>query len=368
MKIRAIEAIPLDIGFPQTFKFGTADRNASSNVLVRVDTDEGLVGWGEACPVPAFSGETQESIVGLIEQRVRPVLLGLDPLQPRVIVKKLEPLLLGCPFTLAAIDMAVWDLMGKALGVPVSTLLGGRFREALAVHGSVGIDTPEAMVEVARTQSAQGYRATKLYAGRDPLDVDLGRLAFVREALGPSIDFIVDVNGMWDAGTCLRALPALGDLGVSLLEQPLPAWDELGQAEVARGSLVDIVADESVFMAADVARVGRTRAARVVNLGVSRLGGLTRARDCAVVAVASGLRLLVGSVLELGVANAAGLHLAASLPDLPYPSYLIGPIKYERQITTEPLVIRDGQVCVPDGPGLGVEVDTELVAALDRRR
>jgi L-alanine-DL-glutamate epimerase-like enolase superfamily enzyme len=367
VRVWAIEAIPLNIGFPQTFRFGTVDRRVSSNVLIRIDTDEGITGWGEACPVPAFSGETQESVVALVERRIRDGIVGLDPLAPPQIVRRLEPLLFGCPFTLAAVDMALWDVMGKAVDLPVSTLLGGRYRETLPVHGSVGIDAPEAMVEVALTQREQGYRATKLYAGRDPLDVDLRRVAAVRAALGPAVEFILDVNGLWDAGTCLRALPALDRLGVRLLEQPLPAWDEPGLAEVTRTAAIDVVADEAVVNAYDVARVGRNRTARVINLGVSRLGGLTRARECAVVAAASSLRVLVGSVLELGVATAAGMHLAASLPSLVFPSYLIGPIKYERDVTAAPLVVRDGQVPVPTGPGLGIEVDTEVVAALDRR-
>jgi L-alanine-DL-glutamate epimerase-like enolase superfamily enzyme len=366
--IRDIEAIPLRIGFRETFRFGTIDRKQSQNVVLVITTSDGVVGYGEACPVPAFTAETQESIVALVEQRVKPLLVGEDPLRHRPLVRRLERVLFGCPFTLTAIDIALWDLAGKLLSLPISTLLGGRFRERIEMHGSVGWDDPAAMVDTAHAQRALGYGALKLYAGRGTVGGDLGRIEAVREAVGPDVGLLLDVNGQWSVSQCLNALPRLAELGVVLLEQPLAASDELGQAEVVRASGVDICADESIYTAADVARIGRQRTARVINLGLSKLGGLLRAGECETVARSVGLGITVGSVLELGIASTAGLHLAAAVQDLTYPSYLIGPLKYERQITSPELRVEDGEVAVPTGPGLGVEVDVDLLAALDLRR
>jgi muconate cycloisomerase len=366
--IRDIEAIPLRIGFRETFRFGTTDRKQSPNVVLRITTSDGVVGYGEACPVPAFTGETQESIVALVEQRVKPLLVGEDPLRHRPLIRKLERVLFGCPFTLTAVDIALWDLAGKLLGLPISTLLGGRFREQIEMHGSVGWDEPEAMVEVALAQRALGYGALKLYAGRGTVRADLTRIGAVRDAVGPEVGLLLDINGQWSVSQCLEALPTLADLGVVLIEQPIAASDELGQAEVVRASRVDICADESVYTPADVARVGRQRSARVINLGLSKLGGLLRAGECETVARSVGLGITIGSVLELGIASTAGLHLAAAVQTLTYPTYLIGPLKYEHQITAPAMRVEDGDVAVPSGPGLGVEVDTELLAALDLRR
>ena len=368
MKIRSVEAIPLDVRFKETFSFGSTDRTRSPNVIVRMTNDEGVVGYGEACPMPAFTGETQESVVATIEGRLEDLLVGRDPLQREPILRDIEKVLFRSPFTLAAIDVALWDVAGKILGVPVSVLLGGRFRERVEQHGSVGMGTAESMTDTALGQVEQGYSTLKLYAGRDALQDDLERLESVRRAVGPDVAFILDVNGRWDVATCLRALPVLEDLGVTLLEQPVAPWDEAGQAEVVGRSTIEVMADEAVFGPTDVARIGAGRMARVINLGLSKLGGLFRARGCATVAQSSGLKVAVGSVLELGVASTAGLHLSASLPELAAPSYLMGPLKYERQITTVPLEVKDGEMEVPSGPGLGVEVDEEFLHAADPRR
>lgn len=364
MKIRSVEAIPLDVRFKETFSFGSTDRNRSPNVIVRMTTDEGVVGYGEACPMPAFTGETQESVTATIEGRLEDLLVGRDPLQREPIVRDLDKVLFRSPFTLAAIDVALWDIAGKILGVPVSVLLGGRFRERVEQHGSVGLGTAESMSNTALEQVEQGYSTLKLYAGRDAMEEDLRRL----DSVGQDVAFILDVNGRWDVATCLRAIPVLEELGVTLLEQPVAAWDDRGQAEVVSKSTIEVMADEAVFGPTDVARIGRERTARVINLGLSKLGGLLRARECATVALSSGLKMAVGSVLELGVASAAGLHLSASLPELAAPSYLMGPLKYERQITTVPLEVRGGEMEVPSRPGLGIEVDEELLDAADSRR
>ena len=367
LKIRSVEAIPLDVSLRHTLRFGNVDRKQSQNVVVRITTEDGLVGYGEACPVPAFTRETQASITTLIEGELQAVLVGADALQRDPLLTQLEALLPDQPFTLASIDIALWDLAGRALNVPVSTLLGGRFRERVDVHGSIGIAEAGEMAAQAQEQVAMGYRALKLYAGRDTLDGDLARLRAVREAVGPDIAFILDINGLWDAETCLRALPRLADLGVIVLEQPLPPDDVAGLKQVTAAAPMGIAADEAVFSPADVARIGTSRTASVINLGLSKLGGLRRSRACATVAAAAGLGALVGSVVELGIATAAGLHLAASLPELEYPTYLVGPLKYEQDISAQPLELTDGTVAIPSGPGLGIEVDEEVLRRLDMR-
>jgi muconate cycloisomerase len=178
---------------------------------------------------------------------------------------------------------------------------------------------------------------------------------------------MLDVNGLWSLSACLEALPVLSEQGVVLLEQPVSASDEVAQARIVQASSIDIAADESVFGPADVARIGRLRTATVINLGLSKMGGILRARESEIVARASALDLTVGSVLELGVATAAGLHLAAAVEHLAYPSYLVGPLKYEQEITWPKFIVKDGRVQVPDGPGLGVEMDADLIASLDLR-
>jgi muconate cycloisomerase len=368
VKITAVEAVPLAVSFKEAFRFGTTDRTTSPNVVVVVRTDEGPVGYGEACPVPAFTSETQSSIIELVERRVAPVLTGGDPLNRTPLLHALARVLRFAPFTVAAVDTALLDLAGRALGVPAHALLGGAFRDRVEVHGSVGWQEDAAeMVRTAVGQAAT-YRSLKLYAGRGDVHADLDRLCAVRAAVGPDVGLFVDVNGMWSPSDLLQALPRLEEIGITLLEQPLPPEAAAFQRELVAGFRADVAADEAVRTVADAARVAATRCASVVNVGHSKLGGPTAAFHAAQVAAAHGLGVMVGSVIEMGIATAMGLHLAAALPRLAYPSYLMGPLKYREQLVAEQVQVVAGHVAVPAGPGLGVSVDEQHLRTLDARR
>lgn len=367
MKIRSIEAIPLAASFKQTFRFGTIDRSTSPNVVILVSTDEGLVGYGEAVPVPAFTSETPNSIVELSETRVTEVLVGRDPFDRQPLLNDLSKVLRFAPFTTAAIDMALLDLQGRALGVPIHTLLGGAFRTETPVHGSVGWnEDTQKILDVAMEQAAT-YRSLKLYAGRGEIDEDLDRLQAVRDAVGPDIELFVDVNTMWEPSDLVRAMSRVDEIGLRGIEQPLPLAAHELQNRIVAGHPVDIIADEAVRAPSDAARVVNARSATVLNVGQSKLGGLTAALQAAQLAHAHGYGVHVGSVIEMGIGTAAGLHLAAALPTLSYPSYLMGPLKYSQQITAEQIEIVDSAIAIPTGPGLGIEVDERELRRLDLR-
>jgi L-alanine-DL-glutamate epimerase-like enolase superfamily enzyme len=368
VKITSVEAIPLAASFKQVFRFGTTDRSTSPNVIVRITTDEGVVGYGEACPVPAFTSETQASIVELVETRVTPTLVGRDPSQRVPLLAALARVLRSAPFTLAAVDTALLDLVGKQAGVPVSTVLGGAFRERVEVHGSVTWDEDPARVAGVALEQRETYRWLKLYAGRGEIGRDLDRLQAVRNAVGPDARLMVDINGMWGPSDVIRALDRVREIGLELLEQPLAVGAEPFQRDLVSRLEIDVAADEAVRTVADAARVVRERTATVVNVGLSKLGGPTGALHSAQVADAGGVGVMVGSVIEMGIATAMGLHLAAALPHLAYPSYLMGPLKYREQITAPELAVVDAHVAVPTGPGLGVEIDEDALVHLDARR
>lgn len=371
MKVIGIEAIPLQAELKEPFRFGRVVRTRSSNVLVRIDTDEGIVGWGEACPVPQLTAETQESIVTVIRDRVAPLIIGRDALSWRSTVAEAALLLHGFTATRAAIETAILDACGKAMGEPLWAVLGGAYRESVAVHGSVGWDEDVAAYAAEAARQARLYRTLKLYVGRDRLPADLERIDAARAAIGPDTRLIVDVNGLWSRTESLRAGRRLAEAGVDVLEQPVDPADLAGSSEVTvvYGQMygIDVAADESLLSLSSALQVMCSRAASLATIGVCKLGGPVSALDIARTAQAGGLGTLVGSVVELGIAAAAGAHMAACVPQLPYASYLMGPRKYARQVTSE-LEIADGMLLVPDGPGLGIEVDDEAVAELDLRR
>jgi muconate cycloisomerase len=366
-RIVSVSAIPLAASFCRTFRFGTTDRLTSPNVIVAIRSDDGIVGYGEACPVQAFTSETQASIVELVETRVVPTLVGEDPSRRLPLLADLARVLRFAPFTVAAVDTALLDLLGRRAGLPVSALLGGAFRERVEVHGSVTWDEDPARIVETALEQRETYRWLKLYAGRGELRADLARLEAVREAVGPEPRLLLDVNGLWTPSDASRALDRLRAIGVELLEQPVAPGCEPLQCELVARAGIDVAADESVRTVSDAARVIREGTATVLNVGLSKLGGPTAALHAAQLAAANGVGVMVGSVLELGIANAMGLHLAAALPRLAYPSYLVGPLKYREQITAEPLEVVNGHVAVPQGPGLAVTVDEDALRRLDAR-
>ncbi len=367
-RIVSVEAIPLDAGFAQLFKFGTVDRRRSANVIVRIRTEDGVVGYGEACPVTAFTSETQQSVVDLVAKVVCETLIGRSAINRSPLLDDLAGKLRHAPFTLAASDMALLDLQGKVSGLPASALLGGAFRETLELHGSVGWEEQaRAMVDTAARQLDAGYRTLKLYAGRGDVEGDIDRIRQVRTSVPADVRFLVDVNGLWGQADCSWALPRLAELGVVMVEQPLPPSDKAGLATATATNLVNVGLDESVYGPRDVLDAAVGGLGHSVNLGVSKLGGPTRAIECATVCRAAQLGVFVGSVLELGIANAAGIHVAAAQPALAFPSYLVGPLKYVRDVVVSPFQVIDGQISVPRGPGLGVEVDETALTAMDLR-
>jgi muconate cycloisomerase len=367
VKITSVEAIPLAVSFRKTFRFGTTDRLTSPNVVIVIHTDSDVVGYGEACPVQAFTSETQASIVELVTTRVAPILLGRDATQRLPLLTDLAHVLRFAPFTVAGVDTALLDLLGKYTGVPVSTLLGGAFRDRVEVHGSVTWDEDPARIVENALEQRETYRWLKLYAGRGEIDSDLDRLQAVRDAVGPATRLLVDINGMWTPSDLIRALARVRDIGLELLEQPLPLGAEPYQRDLVARLGIDIAADESVRTVADAATVVRERTATVINIGMSKLGGPTAALQAAQLSAASGAGVMVGSVIEMGIATAMGLHLAAALPRLAYPSYLMGPLKYRDQITTEQIAVIDAHIDVPTGPGLGITIDDDAIRHLDAR-
>jgi L-alanine-DL-glutamate epimerase-like enolase superfamily enzyme len=367
VRVIHVEAIPLGATLRQPFKFGNVVRTRSTNVLVKVTADDGHVGWGEACPVPQLTGETAASVVEAIRDRVEPALLHADPRSWRTLSTKLSEVLYGYPFTRAAVETALLDLTGRSLGLPVWAVLGGRYRSAVRVHGSVGWDEdPGTVADNARRQ-AEDFATLKLYAGRGDLKSDLDMLAKAREAVGDDIDFIVDVNGQWSRSQAVAASERLRELGVTILEQPLHADDLHGMRDLTRfyGERfgIAIAVDEGVRTPHDAFVSAREGSATAVTLGISKTAGPVAALDIARFVTGEGLSVLIGSVVELDVATVCGLHLAACVPQLPYASYLMGPQKYATRIT-DSMRVRDGHIQVPDGPGLGIDIDVDAVDAM----
>jgi muconate cycloisomerase len=366
--VAAIEAIMFSAPLAVPVRYGRIERTKSASVLVRLRSSDGRVGYGESCAVPQLTGESAESIVALVDIYLRNLVVGTEVLNWRRTMSEIRHRFPKSFVGLCAVETAFLDLAGKQLGVPVHVLLGGRYRDRIELCASVSWDRDgRAMAEDAVRKAAE-FKTLKVYVGPDDLATDLARLEAVRGAVDDGIRIMLDVKGLWTAHDAISVGPTLHELGVFLVEQPLPAEDERGVALVTRAYRdrfgILTAADESVETPAQVARIADAQSFGSVNIGVTKCGGPDIAIQAVHVAEAACLPVLAGSFAELGIATAAGIHFAAAIPKLAAPGYLSGPERFTQTITFPKLLPADGHAVVPRGPGLGVEVDEDLIASM----
>lgn len=366
MKITAIETIPVSVPLDParviTSSRGVHDRSPFS--IVRVHTDEGIVGLGEASCTPRWSGEDSVTAARVVSTYLAPRLTGQDPRAVERLTASMDEALVGHHFTKAAVEMALWDILGKSVGLPVYRLLGGPVRDRIRTKFSIaGTDAARA-AEIAGWARDQGFTAMKVKVATGTLAADLERVAAVRAEIGPDVTLGVDANGRWNRAAAALGVERLTEHAIAFVEQPLPPRDLEGMAELRRRSLIPLMADDAVGTPEDALAVVCAGAADVLSIYVGMAGGIAPARRAAAIATAAGAGWTIGSNLELGIGLAAHIHLAAStlgLDDARVPCDIISTFYYESVLLAEPLPIEAGWVTPPEGPGLGIELDPELV-------
>ena len=334
-------------------------------VIVTVETDEGITGVGEAATDIGFFGEPLEEVKYAIERYFGPRLIGKDPFDREEILYLLD--YRGNTCARSGIDLALHDLLGKALEIPVYDLIGGCCRERVLVAIEIAGGTPDGMAKLCAEYVEQGVRAFKPKIGGYPED-DAIRLKAIREAVGEGISIRADANQGYTPKEAIRLcrLAEKYDVGLELLEQPVPAWDLNGMALVRKSVDTLIEADESAYSTHDVMNIIRQGAADVINIKVAKAGGLYNAKKIAALAEAAGLGCVLGTAFGLGPKIAAKLHLAASTRNIMDAVEFTEIILHDNlaeppfdQLLVPPL--DDGYLRVPKGPGLGVQLDEAKV-------
>ncbi len=343
-------------------------------ILVKIGTDNGLLGWGEAPALITWGGdhmryygESPTTTKHVVEDFMAPILIGSNPLDLEPVLLKMDHAVKGFPYAKAAIDMALYDLAGKYLRVPAYQLMGGAHTERVPLAHSIGImEIAEALKE-ARQAVDEGARVIKLKVGIDPEhDVELVRR--IRETIGPDTRMTIDGNqGYRTSFEAIRTLRLIEPYNVQFAEQPVEGLAEM--ARVARGVSMPLMADESAWTPQDVVEINRMEAARIVSLYTTKAGGMYNAKKVATVCEATDIICNVNGSLESGVGNAANLHLACSTSVVKLECVLpvttpagtgkggIVNLFYLDDIVKEPFEYDAGALRVPQGPGLGVEVD-----------
>jgi muconate cycloisomerase len=263
---------------------------------------------------------------------------------------------------------ALFDAVGKTLGVPAVQLLGGAVRDSIPVLWTLASGDPDQEIDEAEQKlAARLHNKFKVKIGAQSPAADVARLRRLAGALAGRADLIVDANQAWDETTASRCLPALAELGVRLLEQPLPAWNLAGMARLRARSTVPVMADECVFSAHDMLVVALAGAADVVSLKLVKHGGLLAARDVAAVAEAAGIGLYGGCLLESSIGVAAHLQVFAGLRELAWGCEHFGPQILVDDLVEEPLRFADFAIHLPAGPGLGIALDEDKLRRFTRR-
>lgn len=335
-------------------------------VLISLTTREGIEGWGEAAPWQVFSG-TAEGALAALDLYLRPLLIGRSALQIRQVMASCDRALVGHPEAKAAIEMALLDIVGKAHGLAVCDLIGGRVRDTIPLSFSIADPDFARDLERMRAMTAAGHRIFKVKTGVRPHAEDLAHLEAIRGEFGERIDLRVDYN---------QALPVFGALGTlrdvdrfrpTFIEQPVPRPHLDALAGIAAALDTPILADESCFDATDVLEVVRRRAADAVSVKLMKCGGILKAQALMAIADTAGLPGYGGTLWEGGIALAAGTQLIAATPGISLgcefymPHHVLIEDVLEARIAN-----RDGQVVVPDGPGLGIEVSERSVRTAAR--
>lgn len=330
-------------------------------LLVKVETDAGITGYGEATPDQHVTGETWESTYSLLVHQLGPLVIGEDPFQIERIHEKMAGTVYGCPSAKAAIDIACYDIMGKATNQPVYNLLGGRYYDQLPVPYVVSILDPDVMAEEAKEAIRQGYESIKIKVGNNPV-VDVKRIQAVRQAIGDHVQLRVDANQGWrNKATTMWVLEQVKSCNIDWIEQPVIADDISALAEIRRQTYLSVMIDEGVHGDREMRETIIKQAADKLNIKLMKCGGIYPAMKLVAQAEMAGMECQVGSMVESAVASAAGAHLSAAKKNI-ISNELVGPLMFSRDVAAFPY--EGKRIVLPNLPGLGLSVDEETIAEL----
>jgi muconate cycloisomerase len=366
MKIISLESILVDLPTIRAHKLARQTVMQQTLVVLRLKTDDGLEGLGEATTIGGLSygEESPESIKSAFDFYIAPLVTGLDARNVNSIMAEVERHVVGNRLAKSALETALFDVLGKALGVPVHQLLGGKNVNAMeCIWGLASGDTSKDIEEAERVLSQKLHRGFKIKLGSNAIEKDIKHVAKIAKAVGDRGTLRIDANQAWDELTATKAIAALEDVGVTLIEQPLAKANLEGMARLAARFDVAIMADEAVATQHDAFAYGKSHAADMVALKIAKAGGLTATKIVASIAATAGLGLYGGTMLEGTIGSIASLHAFASLPQaFPFGTELFGPLLLKDDIVQTRPTYSNFSIAVPDKPGLGVDIDEEKLS------
>ena len=368
MKITRVEPIPLELPFATPFKISQgAARETVEVLLVRVHTDEGIVGVGETQAWRRQgSAETLCGLTRTVADQFAPLLVGRSAFDISGALAAIDGALYNTLYAQAAVCDALYDVVGRALGVPVHVLLGGQCRQRVRIGAVLTMKpTVEELVDGAEAVYERGFRHFGVKIGVDPAD-DVRNVAALRKHFDDRVVLRVDANGALSYDAALMLLKKLEPYDVDVAEQPVAIWDLAGLAALNGATAIPIMADESVSTDHSLLEVIRRRAATVVQTKIAKNGGIYRVQRLWHLAAAAGMRIFPGNHPSTSIATSSVAQICAAWPGpLMEGVFAVGVSgALATDVVTEPIVPENGEIAIPCGPGLGVELDMERVNAL----
>lgn len=353
IKITGIKINTKEIPLIEPFRISSGVSSVSITSIVEVETDEGLIGYGEGVASRYVTGENLEGMIRAINI-FGEAITNLNPLDIEQIYWKMESLMIRNPAAKAAVDIAIHDLIGKILQQPLYKVLGG-YRNYVVTDLSLGIDEPAIMAQKAIKAIKRGFDTIKIKVGTT-FKEDIVRVKAIREAVGPKVSLRIDANQAWSPKEALRIIDKLAEFDIEFVEQPVPSWDIDGLAYVTDHSSIPIMADESVLNARDTLRIVKERAADLINIKLMKCGGIREALKINNIAESSGVRCMLGCMIsETNVSITAAASVGAALKNI-ITSDLDSIFALERLPMDGGVLAQGKKLILSDIPGLGLKV------------
>jgi len=361
MQIAKVDVIPVEIPLSTPVRMATHTISRAANVLVRMESTDGVVGWGEAAEAHNMTGDLQAGIVAAT-RLLATSYAGADPRRLRALAREADRAIHANTSAKSALDMAAHDLVARSHDVPLHDLLAGAVRTRIPALFLVGSGDPDADARRAADAVAAGYREFKLKVGMADVGTDAAAAIAVREAIGPDATFGTDANQSLTVARAIRFARLTEDAGLAYLEQPLRGTDPSGMAAIRAATDLPLSVDEGLHSVRQILDYADAGAIDGVALKLIKTGGVGATVVALELAELLGLSVnLSGKIAESSIASAALAHMAAVAPSVAW-GFSITNHTLEADLVHQPLAVTDGDVHVPDGPGLGVDVDEQAVA------
>ncbi|MDR5735757.1 muconate/chloromuconate family cycloisomerase [Caballeronia sp. LZ025] len=364
-QITSVEAILVDLPTIRAHKLSMTTMQQQTMVVIRLRSSDGIEGIGEATTIGGLSygEESPEGIKLTIDTYLAPALIGQDATNINAAMLTLNKVARGNRFAKSGLETALLDAQGKRLGVPVSALLGGAVRKTLPVLWTLASgDTARDIEEAEMLLNERRHNTFKLKIGRRSVRDDVAHVSKIKAALGDRARVTVDVNQAWNEVDAAVGIQALEAAGIDLIEQPTPRENRGALARLAARFIVPIMADEGVTGPEDALDLVRDACADVFALKIAKSGGIYGMMRTAAIADAAGVSLYGGTMLEGSIGSIASAHAFSALPQLAWGTELFGPLLLKDDIVTNRPQYRDFDLHLPQGPGLGLQIDEDKLA------